>query len=90
MILVKKLTKSDITFIREFSTDDLKQQAIVLPKAYIRDLGLEPNSKERGFEIILDLRLYGPTSKLAIRKPRARICKPVSYTHLTLPTNREV
>jgi hypothetical protein len=75
MILAKNLTLSDITLIREFVNPNRKQQAVVLPKDFLRSLGFEYSDYQRGFEIPLDLKILGPGSMPEILKPAARISR---------------
>ena len=75
MILAKPLTLSDITMIREFATSTRKQQAVVLPKDFMRSLGFEYADYEKGFELAFHFRIYGPASHAEIDKPGARISR---------------
>ena len=54
-----------------------------------RELLLGPPPSHRTSEKEEPL-FYAPCSAIERERERERECYPVSYTHLTLPTNREV
>jgi hypothetical protein len=75
MILIKQLTKSDLTIIERFWSKKLKQEAIVIGKHYIETLDPKFKSMKRSESIAIDLEFYGPNDFPVIHRPSASIGK---------------
>jgi len=73
MIYIKKLTKSDLTIIKRFWRPNLKQEAIVLSKRYMKSLGDDYFNMVRGVPIPIQMIFFGPEGNPAIVKSDASI-----------------
>ena len=79
----------------QFATENIAQEIIdaKLAREHLNEmknlinLRFGPNTWQ---EILTERKRRIDAKKQAIREEKARKLKPVSYTHLTLPTNREV
>lgn len=73
MILIKSLTKSDLTLIERFWEPRLKQEAIVLPKSFIKSLGQDYLDMEKGDFKEVSMTFWGPGYWVQLQKPEAKI-----------------
>mgnify|MGYP003379688407 CR=1 FL=1 len=93
-VLAKAMTKRGFSVTCAYTIDDaLKLAEASAPEYAIVDLKL---SSESGLVLVEKLKTLDPGTRIVMLTGYASIAtaveaiKPVSYTHLTLPTNREV
>ena len=73
MILIKRLTKSDLTLIERLRLTNLKQEAIVFRKEFMSQLGSPYDEHNRGHTLPLNMTFWGPGQWGALPKSGAAI-----------------
>ena len=86
---VASQTLESISVIEESSDLPILRPLIAIDKQDIVDKAIEINTYEKSIEPYDDCcSIFAPDKP--VTKPKLHYIKTVSYTHLTLPTNREV